>query len=407
MESGIAFSLTLAILFSFYRTENPKKKRIVISVSLALGIISGLISQYIRSIPNYVNRANLDFFSVLPIVLAMIYIFVVYLLRKKCSRRRYENLVSVGVVVYTVASLFYYFPQVLSQMNSLVYYGESAVSTMVLFRLIGYLFAIGTIVVSVSAVYAVGKHMRENQLVYIALMNLLIIGMTQINVVVQRLYSLQIIPKNPMLFKIIAFVSNHSNYFYFASMIFLAIAPVVLIRQNIRVTQPYDNPAQLRKIRYLMRRSRRIATFFLFVLVFNIFSLTYVKAYAYADVALSEPEPYDTVDGVVELPLELFEDNKLHRYEYVSAGGKHMRFIVIKKSEGSYGVCLDACEICGPSGYYMREEEVICKLCDVVMNKGTIGFKGGCNPIPLPFMVHDKKVKIRTSDLDAQESVFR
>ena len=61
-----------------------------------------------------------------------------------------------------------------------------------------------------------------------------------------------------------------------------------------------------------------------------------------------------------------------------------VRFIVVKKPKGgSYGIGLDACDICGLAGYYERNDEVVCKRCDVVMNKSTIGFKGGCNPVPL------------------------
>ena len=95
------------------------------------------------------------------------------------------------------------------------------------------------------------------------------------------------------------------------------------------------------------------------------------------------------------------------RYAYKSQNGINMRFIIIKKSIGSYGVGLDACEICGPSGYFMRSNEVVCKLCDVVMNKGTIGFKGGCNPIPFAYVVHDKKIKIDPRTLDELDYVFK
>ena len=55
----------------------------------------------------------------------------------------------------------------------------------------------------------------------------------------------------------------------------------------------------------------------------------------------------------------------------------------------------------------MRSNEVVCKLCDVVMNKGTIGFKGGCNPIPFPYVVHDKKIKIDPRTLDELDYVFK
>ena len=68
---------------------------------------------------------------------------------------------------------------------------------------------------------------------------------------------------------------------------------------------------------------------------------------------------------------------------------------------------MDACEICGPSGYFERKDDVVCKLCDVVMNRGTIGFKGGCNPIPFPYRVHDEKIKIDPRDLDKDSYIFK
>ena len=84
-----------------------------------------------------------------------------------------------------------------------------------------------------------------------------------------------------------------------------------------------------------------------------------------------------------------------------------VRFIIIRKGETAYGVGLDACDICGPSGYYQRKDQVICKLCDVVMNKSTIGFPGGCNPVPLKFSVGEGNLYIKAADLDAEEKRFQ
>lgn len=41
-------------------------------------------------------------------------------------------------------------------------------------------------------------------------------------------------------------------------------------------------------------------------------------------------------------------------------------------------------------GYYERNDDVVCKRCDVVMNKSTIGFKGGCNPVPFEYEIVNK-----------------
>lgn len=156
-----------------------------------------------------------------------------------------------------------------------------------------------------------------------------------------------------------------------------------------------------------MRCNRNLAKFLLILIVINVFSLTYLRAYSGREIQLSEPEEYEIDNDMIVIPLSELEDMKLHRYQYTASDGVHMRFFLIKKSQGSYGVVLDACEICGPSGYYERGNDVICKLCDVIMNRGTIGFKGGCNPIPIPYIVHDEKIKINTQDLDANSFVFK
>jgi uncharacterized membrane protein len=84
-----------------------------------------------------------------------------------------------------------------------------------------------------------------------------------------------------------------------------------------------------------------------------------------------------------------------------------VRFIIIKKNDVAFGVGLDACDICGPNGYYERKGDVICKLCDVVMNKQTIGFKGGCNPVPLAYALDGGEMIVMTADLETESKRFR
>uniref|UniRef100_UPI0025EC3A10 Fe-S-containing protein n=1 Tax=Selenomonas sp. F0473 TaxID=999423 RepID=UPI0025EC3A10 len=67
--------------------------------------------------------------------------------------------------------------------------------------------------------------------------------------------------------------------------------------------------------------------------------------------------------------------------------GTEVRVIVVQKGGSAFGVGLDACEICGPTGYLERDGQIVCRLCDVVMNKATIGMPGGCNPIPVEYRV--------------------
>ena len=124
---------------------------------------------------------------------------------------------------------------------------------------------------------------------------------------------------------------------------------------------------------------------------------------------LSDPEPYnlDQAAGLARVSLSGLADGHLHRYAYATSGGIEVRFIAILKNGGAYGVGLDACENCGPSGYFEKDGKVICKRCDVAINPATIGFKGGCNPIPVDFEVDGGDLTIATAVLEDSAKVFK
>ena len=410
MEEIIAFPLILAILAAYYRTTNPKKKAYVLSFSVVAGIISALISAYIRRLPNYVNRANLGFYSMIPVIISAIFIIFILVFEKKIKSKSevvFENILGSLVSINIISSFFCYMPSFFLQMDSFVYYGESAVSTIVLFRVIGFVLAIIMLLLSLFVIYRTGMKLESSKLKGILIFSMLVRGITQLNVIVSRLYSLKVIPKNSTVFVITAYITNNARIFDFALMAVLIIVPVILWLQNIKITESYRNNAEFRKIVYNMRRRRHLAQFFLFVMIINILSLSVIKTYANREVPLSAPEDYKLENGHIEITLDSVSDGHLHRYVYEARDGKKVRFIVVQKSQGSYGVGLDACEICGPSGYFERNNEVVCKLCDVVMNKGTIGFKGGCNPIPFEYKVHDQKIKIDIEVLENLSYVFK
>ena len=103
---------------------------------------------------------------------------------------------------------------------------------------------------------------------------------------------------------------------------------------------------------------------------------------------------------------DLVSDGHLHRFGYQAKDSTEVRFIVIKKNEIAFGTGLDACEICGDSGYYEDKGKVICRECNVMMNIQTIGFAGGCNPIPIQYEIDGNKLKFSVEELESHVSVF-
>jgi uncharacterized membrane protein len=115
-----------------------------------------------------------------------------------------------------------------------------------------------------------------------------------------------------------------------------------------------------------------------------------------------------TIDGgEIIIPAAQIEDGHLHRFALNTEDGTEVRFIVVKKSAAAYGVGLDACDICGATGYYERKDGIVCRLCDVVMNKSTIGFKGGCNPVPLDYTMRGGGMIIKIADLENEKKRFQ
>ena len=202
--------------------------------------------------------------------------------------------------------------------------------------------------------------------------------------------------------------TKYSMLFIWITAAIVLLLMAVFFAENTRVQDPYDNPAQHRKLRARNRSSRRRAVGLLLCLCLSVLSMTVVKAYDNREVALSEPETYTIEDGRILIPMENVSDGHLHRFEYRTENDINVRWIVVKKpGSASFGIGLDACEVCGNAGYYENNGKVICKRCDVVMNINTIGFRGGCNPIPLSYEVEGGNLVFAIEDLKAGEREFK
>ena len=208
--------------------------------------------------------------------------------------------------------------------------------------------------------------------------------------------------------RLVKFGSKYAMAFIWVSAVLVLILLLVFFAENMKVKDPYDNPAQHRKLKARCRRHRRQAVGLLAFLGISAVSMSVVKAYDTREVALSEPETYTVEDDRILVPMESVSDGHLHRFEYRTENDVDVRWIVVKKpGSASFGVGLDACEVCGNAGYYERNGQVICKRCDVVMNINTIGFKGGCNPIPLSYEVDNGNLVFLLEDLLKGEKEFK
>jgi uncharacterized membrane protein len=207
-------------------------------------------------------------------------------------------------------------------------------------------------------------------------------------------------------FKALVWLINHQTVLLAVLGAVALAVPLSLLRTNLRRAAEAPNAAVKRLIRATKRRRLRYGLASAGAYVALGLALTVGVAIDQREVQLSPPEPYELAGEVALVPLALIDDGHLHRFAYTAADGTEVRFIVVKKNGVAYGVGLDACEVCGPTGYYERDGKIVCRLCDVIMNIATIGFKGGCNPIPLEYTLDGGSLVVQTADLEAAASVF-
>ncbi len=194
--------------------------------------------------------------------------------------------------------------------------------------------------------------------------------------------------------------------FVFIIVSILLLAALIFFFKHIKIHGEYDNPAQHRLLRRYERDCRRIAAFLFLLGAFAIFDFTAVKKKANKLVELSPSEEFQIEGNRIFIPLEQVSDGHLHRFTWDNGKGKLVRFIIVQKQGTNFGVGFDACEVCGNVGYYERKNDVVCNRCDVVMNRNTIGLKGGCNPIPLASFIEDGGIVIYTEDVDRESGRF-
>ena len=110
----------------------------------------------------------------------------------------------------------------------------------------------------------------------------------------------------------------------------------------------------------------------------------------------------------VTYPASLFEDGKARHFEHTD-GDLHIRYFVIKSSDGVIRAAYDACDVCWPAGkgYYQEGDFMVCRNCgrrfaSVLVNE----VQGGCNPAPLNRQVVDGKVVIQVADISAGRQYF-
>ncbi len=333
-------------------------------------------------------------------------------------------IVLVAFTLFMALRIFYMLPDVINYPANFGISAENLISTDFAFRFIGWLGGIALVVIAGIAVAKAFKALGHRMMGLATGVIIGIICLVQSVSLCQILLARRIIKAGTDLYKtmfsVTTWASNNTHLFTLLILAVFAALSVYVIVLSLRDAEPYANPAEHRKNKARWRNRRRWAICVLVCIVLATLTVTLVKDYANRGPELSPSEECEVHDGNVYVSLDQVADGHLHRFTYTTeagvalengkqtSGGVGVRFIIIKKpGSNAYGVGLDACEICGQTGYYERDGQVVCKLCDVVMNINTIGFKGGCNPIPVEYSVSDGYIVLPTDGLSKYEKTFK
>ena len=431
VEDLILTALLVGVVFAYARDSKGRFGERVVVGGIILGVLASIAMAIAKQNTSLIATGswNMGIFiaSLVVAVVALICAILNLFARKggeNAFSRALSQIILFSFTLFMALRMFYMLPDVINYPANFGISADNLISTDFAYRIIGWL---GGIVLVCIACVATSKAFKALDHRMMGLATGVVIGViciVQTVSLLQIFIARRIIPPGTDLYKamfsLTTWTSNNTIVFTLIILaVFVALCLFVIVL-SLRDKEPYANPAEHRKNKAKWRNRRRWAICVLVCIVLSILTVTALKAHATAGPQLSPSEECEVHDGNVYVALEQVEDGHLHRFTYETeagfdmgngketSGGVGVRFIVIKKPNSSaYGVGLDACEICGQTGYYERDGQVVCKLCDVVMNINTIGFKGGCNPIPVEYKVEDGYIILPADGLAKFEKTFK
>ena len=408
----------VTLIHAVIGSRSGKKGRKIHMFGIAAGVICSTILAIVKNTTNKIVSSRWNHKIYLVILLFTVLFFVFSLLDGRRNQKEGSVLTCLSGAGLSAVWIFYSLPGCIAYPFTFNTMGNGYWSGYFMGRLSGWLLAYLLLLIYSTLLYRCASCIRKKQLPYTLL---LIISAVNAFYCVCRFFVPWVNRAKwlnwPVSYdrdahgwarSLVRFSSNYAMLFIWITAGLVLLLLISFFAENTKINDPYDNPAQLRKLKAGNRSRRRQSIGLLCCLALSVVSMSAVKAYDTREVVLSQPETYTVEDGRILIPMDTVSDGHLHRFEYRTENEINVRWIVVKKpGSASFGVGLDACEVCGNAGYYENNGKVICKRCDVVMNINTIGFKGGCNPIPLRYEAEDGNLVFAIEDLVAGEREFK
>lgn len=412
VQSALPLCLAVSILLAS-RAHAPRERRMLARITwivALLGLASAAVIAWLRLNTTLINVPTFNaIVGPITFVTVIVFLVAVWIFRGRdlhdIDQGWHHRFLTVTALAALLATSVFYGFTYFFNINGIVPMGSTLAETESLLRLAGYV--LGTVLVIIASWGYVVSAARVPWYVRTAITTIVFIAMIGPRAVLlyQQFATRRIVPRSATIFDWVLWIQAHEAITQLWLAILIAIPGIVALWTHPR--GHLDNPAQVR-LRKADQISRR--KFLALSLVGSaVFVATLTEGKRRADYVpeLSPIEPSAVEGDAVTVSRELVSDGHLHRFAYRASDDTEVRFIVIKKNETAFGTGLDACEICGDSGYYEDKGKVICARCNVMMNIQTIGFQGGCNPIPIAYQVSADKLSFSVAELESHVSVFK
>ncbi|HET9100778.1 MAG TPA: Fe-S-containing protein [Acidobacteriaceae bacterium] len=408
LREGVEASLIVGIVFAYLnKIGRVDLKRTVMQAVGAAGLCSLLVAVVLAR-----TQFNQDIFEgVVMLVAAFFVISMIWFMQRtaKAMKGKIESKVSALATSSSRGGLFLFvFLMVLREgVETVLILSAVSLNSSELASFFGTLLGV-TLAVVFGVLFVKGSVRIDIQRFF--RVTAVILYFVAFQLIVSGLHELSengILPSSKLEMRVIGPIVRNDLFFFVT---ILALAGLMVLfeyrkRMSQSVVPANANAAEARKAASVARRERLwMAAVYTCSFVF-IFLVTAQFIYAMSSTALSPAVPVTLTGSQVTVPVAQVQDDNLHRY-VVHVGNTNVRFLLYRKPDGKIVTVADACQICGPVGFYKSGNMIVCKLCASPVNAQSVGQPGGCNPIPLASTTAGGYVIVQAKALQAMVPEF-
>ena len=408
LREGVEASLIVGIVFAYLnKIGRVDLKRTVMQAVGAAGLCSLLVAVVLAR-----TQFNQDIFEgVVMLVAAFFVISMIWFMQRtaKAMKGKIESKVSALATSSSRGGLFLFvFLMVLREgVETVLILSAVSLNSSELASFFGTLLGV-TLAVVFGVLFVKGSVRIDIQRFF--RVTAVILYFVAFQLIVSGLHELSengILPSSKLEMRVIGPIVRNDLFFFVT---ILALAGLMVLfeyrkRMSQSVVPANANAAEARKAASVARRERLwMAAVYTCSFVF-IFLVTAQFIYAMSSTALSPAVPVTLTGSQVTVPVSQVQDDNLHRY-VVHVGNTNVRFLLYRKPDGKIVTVADACQICGPVGFYKSGNMIVCKLCASPVNAQSVGQPGGCNPIPLASTTAGGYVIVQARALQAMVPEF-